>query len=252
MKDERYVVLLFYIGFGYCGWQRQTADSQPKTEHSFIQECLEDSAKLAVPQSVGVSACASGRTDAGTPSFISLYLYIHFTYLCSFSSSFLLVLFTKINNFSGTHASGQIAHIIFRYPKPSPLLAERAQWTHAQWTQHCAQLAQELNRNLPHDIRVQHLFSFPIHFPPQLNYFHARKSAQWKQYSYYIQQGGVYMVDWAPFCFFFKEKFGILVLAASLLLRSLLSLRFFVPSSPSSSMYPSLTLLSNPCPPNQL
>ena len=88
-------------------------------------------------------------------------------------------------------------------------MQERAQWTHLQWTQHCVQLAHSLNSNLPHDIRVQQLFSFPVHFPPQLNYFHARKSAQWKQYSYYIQQGGVYMVDWSPYCFFFKEKFGI-------------------------------------------
>lgn len=60
--------MLFYIGFGYNGWQKQTHDPKSVTnpeKYSYIQEYLENSAKLSIPQCLGVSACGSGRTDAG-------------------------------------------------------------------------------------------------------------------------------------------------------------------------------------------
>lgn len=114
---------------------------------------------------------------------------------------------------TGTHASGQVIHFVVKYHSSDPILRARNhaenKWTNTEWTSHCEHLANSLNRNLPREIRITHLFRFPVHFPPQLSRFHARRSAQWKQYSYYIQQGGSFMVDWAPFCFYFKEKLDI-------------------------------------------
>lgn len=102
-----------------------------------------------------------------------------------------------------------MAHFIVRYPKSASILDKRATWTQETWTKHCTELTNRLNLHLPREIRAMHLFSYPIHFPP-LPFFQARKSAQSKQYSFYIQQGGVFMADWSPFCWFVKEKIGIL------------------------------------------
>ena len=167
---QKFVGVLFYIGYDYSGWQRQgqMGGSIPDT----VQERLEEAVRLSISNTLYISACASGRTDAGT------------------------------------HASGQVVHFIVAHPKSDMAAAQREGSTTQEWTAYCSALMRTINSNLPRDIRLMELFHFPSHFAT-LSQFHAKKAVVKKQYSYYISQGGAFVPEWAPFSIYL-EDFGIL------------------------------------------
>lgn len=69
---EKYVAVIFYIGHDFCGWQTQTPANTNRNEEqeggkekrASIQDLVDKSVRDAIPSCLGVSSCASGRTDA--------------------------------------------------------------------------------------------------------------------------------------------------------------------------------------------
>ncbi len=86
---------------------------------------------------------------------------------------------------SGVHAAGQVAHFVLK----------RKHWE-------CWVLHKGLNSLLPRDIRVLGVQEVPRDF-------HAQRSADQKQYSYYFQQGPAAVPHLQPFSWWIQKKLDL-------------------------------------------
>lgn len=92
---------------------------------------------------------------------------------------------------AGVHALGQVAHFVLRAKEWDPL-----------------NLLRGLNGILPRDIRVLALQRVAIEF-------HAQRSAEKKQYSYYYQQGPSALPHFEPLSWWIRKKLDVTVMSAA-------------------------------------
>lgn len=86
---------------------------------------------------------------------------------------------------SGVHASGQVAHFVLKKKEWPTRIIERG-----------------LNSHLPLDIRIIRAKAVPIEF-------HAQRSAEKKQYSYYFQQGPCALPHLEPYSWFIHKRLDL-------------------------------------------
>lgn len=86
---------------------------------------------------------------------------------------------------SGVHALGQVMHFVIRSRPWDPAILQKG-----------------LNGLLPQDIRVLGVQAVPIEF-------HAQRSAERKQYSYYFQQGPCAVPSYFPFSWWIRKRLDL-------------------------------------------
>lgn len=87
---------------------------------------------------------------------------------------------------SGVHAAGQVAHFV---------LKQEREWK-------CEILERALNGVLPRDIQTLKVIPVPIEF-------HAQRSAERKQYSYYFQQGPTALPHLLPYSWWIRKRLDL-------------------------------------------
>eukprot|EP01112_Ceratiomyxa_fruticulosa_P016148 TRINITY_DN4846_c0_g3_i2.p1 TRINITY_DN4846_c0_g3~~TRINITY_DN4846_c0_g3_i2.p1 ORF type:complete len:422 (-),score=92.48 TRINITY_DN4846_c0_g3_i2:162-1427(-) len=194
--SPKFVGVLFYIGYEYCGWQTQKGDE--KNEDSIhsknlptIQETFENAIKFVTGKEK-ISVISSGRTDAGTHSSGQVIHFILDDFLQHSHHNFSTT--TSTNSDSNNDESNQ--------HESNENNSHKSNENNNNFD--LKDFIFQMNQQLPRDIRLLNLSHFPSDFPPHITQFHAKKSVIRKQYSYYIQQG-TFMIDWAPFCWYMKK-----------------------------------------------
>ncbi len=90
---------------------------------------------------------------------------------------------------AGVHAAGQVMHFTLRRKEWDPAILQKG-----------------LNSLLPHSIRLLAVRQVPIEF-------HAQRSAEKKQYSYYFQQGPCAIPHLAPFSWWIRKRLDVEAMA---------------------------------------